>query len=184
MKKTIKVFILIALILSPLYAISIELAGFQAGSLASQISNSTQNDAGSNRRISVSNFGFLGFDVVNTNILQTFFEAENIDPEIEVSAGAEGLIGSFLIAPSPVKPLIQSYFCYRLGNDKETSINIYTRRGRFVAEYIYQPGDIPGGAAGYNKVPIEIVNELPTGLYFAFLKIDGNLHRTKFEIQK
>ena len=93
-----------------------------------------------------------------------------------------GLVGKFLIAPSPVTSKTTSYFCYRLGADKDVRIYIYNRRGRIISTIDIESGSPNGGAAGYMRVPFNLT--LPTGLYFAFLDIDGAITRTKFEVQQ
>ncbi len=132
--------------------------------------------------IRVSGFGFLGFNVEDDTILSTFFSQDTND--LEPSATDVGLVGDFLVAPAPVRANATSYLCYRLGSDQPVSIYIYNRRGQIVHQYDSQAGNSNGGAAGYNRVAFSIFSKIPTGLYFAFLKVKGNIVRTRFEVQR
>jgi hypothetical protein len=127
-------------------------------------------------------FSFLKFTVEDESILDTYFTLE--DPEFAVQ-GAEvaGLVGKLKVAPTPVNPDQTSYYAFRLGSDQNVSIALYTRRGQLVETIDITSGTSPGGLAGYNKVPIENVSELPAGLYFAFIRVGSDIQRTKFEVQ-
>jgi len=164
----------------------IESSQFQAGSehTSSSISeqHSIRGDTASFQPLELrsSAFGFLGFDVEDEDILETYFISEEPDLLVQESLI---VIGDFKVAPSPVTQGRTSYFCYRLGNDQDVSILIYNRRGQLIESRAINSGVSPGGQAGYQKVPIDTASDYSAGLYFAFLKVDGEVKRTKFEIQ-
>lgn len=81
--------------------------------------------------------------------------------------------------PSPFKLSTGSLLGYELDRDGDVEIRIFNMRADEVFRQFYPSGTVPGGAAGYNKVPFDATilghNQLPSGPYFFVLMNAGQV---------
>lgn len=94
------------------------------------------------------------------------------------SASIKQIIGPLLIYPNPFRFADGAHIGYRLGDNMDITLQIYSFSGYLIASKTFLAGQEEGALSNYNHVPINSISlglTLPAGVYLYLLLSEGKV---------